>query len=78
MVERFHHWGLVRKAAHPAREHVVEHSHSLPIGQSNEKGQDKGFIVPFRGILTMTHSFRFLKAKLLPVSTMDEDQASTS
>lgn len=71
MVERFHHWGLVRKAAHPAREHVVEHSHSFPIGQLDEKGQDKGLIVPHKRILTMTHSLHSLKAKLLPVSTMD-------
>ena len=56
MVERFNHWRLERKAAHPAREHVVEYSHSFPIGQSNEKGQDKGLIVPFRRMPTMTHS----------------------
>lgn len=52
MVERFHHWGLIRKATHPAREYVVEHSRSFPIGQSNEKGQDKGLIVPFRRMPT--------------------------
>lgn len=62
MVERFHHWGLVRKATHPAREYVVEHSRSFPIGQSNEKGQDKGLIVPFRRMPTqMTHSKRCLQ-----------------